>query len=210
MALVAFVASPILLAPYLTFDRDNSRIDTATPFLFAVLVVHVLCASLAITVGVLQLVPRIRRRRILHRRLGRAFLCLGIVAFSVTALPLALLTSDGNTTRFGTLVPATLWLGAAYLGWTAARDRRFADHRDWMVRTYALAFFALTTRMLVPLLLLAQLPWLQSRYDGDRQAAIDATIPYGQWLGWIIDLAIAEYVIRTRLRRRPAEGAALA
>ena len=29
---------------------------------------------------------------------------------------------------------------------------------------------------------------MQSRYDGDVQAAVSASIPYGQWLGWIINL----------------------
>jgi len=33
---------------------------------------------------------------------------------------------------------------------------------------------------------------------------VDSTIPYGQWLGWIIDLAVAEYVIRRLQRTAPA------
>lgn len=207
MAVVAYLASPVLLAPYLTFDRDSSRIDTASPVLFAVLVLHVITASVAITVGVLQLVPRIRRRRPLHRLLGRVFLVLGTVAFGFTGLVLAIRTQDGDVSRYGTLVPAALWLVTAYVGWRAARERRFADHRDWMIRCYALAYFALTTRLLTPLLLIVQLPILQSHYDGDRQAAVSATIPYAQWLGWILDLAIAEYVIRRRLRRPTATPA---
>ena len=54
----------------------------------------------------------------------------------------------------------------------------------------------------VPLLLLAQVPVMQSRYDGDAQAAVEATIPYGQWLGWIVNLLIAQYVIH-RWRTHP-------
>ena len=49
---------------------------------------------------------------------------------------------------------------------------------------------------MTPLLLLAQVPVMQSRYDGDAQAAVSASIPYGQWLGWIVNLAIAEWIIR--------------
>ena len=61
-----------------------------------------------------------------------------------------------------------------------------------MTRLYAVTFFAITARMVTPLLLLAQVPVMQSRYDGDVQAAVSASIPYGQWLGWIVNLTLAE------------------
>jgi hypothetical protein len=69
-----------------------------------------------------------------------------------------------------------------------------------MIRLYAITFFAITARMVTPLLLLAQVPVMSSRYDGDVPAAVSASIPYGQWLGWIVNLAIAELIIR-RTRR---------
>jgi hypothetical protein len=196
---VAVLASPVLLAPYLTLDPDHSRIDVEGLH-FAVLVLHVTTASTAIVLGGLQLVPRIRARRHVHRRIGRTFLVLGLLAFGLTAVPLAITTPSGTLTRYGTLVPAVGFLVCAALGWTAARERRFEDHRDWMIRTFALAFFALTTRLLVPLMLAVQAPWIGSLYDGDVQRAVEASIPVGQWLGWVLDLAIAEFVIRRRLR----------
>jgi uncharacterized membrane protein len=122
----------------------------------------------------------------------------------VTAIPLAITTPSGTLTRYGTLVPAVGFLVCASLGFLAAREGRYEAHRDWMVRTFALAFFALTTRLLVPVLLLVQSPWIGQRYGGDVQTAVSATIPVGQWLGWMLDLAIAEWVIRRHLRGRPA------
>lgn len=200
MGAIAVVASPVLLAPYLTLDPARSRIPV-TGLHFAVLVVHVATASAAIVLGVLQLVPRIRAHRRRHRTIGRAFLLLGLVAYGLTAIPLALTSPNGTLTRYGTLVPAVGFLVCAALGWTAARERRYGDHRDWMVRTCALAFFALTTRLLVPLLLLVQAPWMGSHYGGDVQRAVEASIPVGQWLGWVLDLAVAEFVIRQRFHR---------
>ena len=200
IAAVAVLASPVLLAPYLTLDPARSRIDV-TGLHFAVLVLHVTTASTAVVLGVLQLVPRIRAHRRVHRRIGRAFLLLGLVAFGLTAVPLALTTPSGDLTRYGTLVPAVGFLVCGSLGFLAAREHRYDAHRDWMVRTYALAFFALTTRTLVPLMLLVQSPWIGSWYGGDVQRAVDASIPVGQWLGWMLDLAVAEFVIRRRLRR---------
>jgi uncharacterized membrane protein len=205
MAVVAVVAVPVLLFPYLTFDSSRSRIPVTTELHYAVLVVHVLTAATALLLGVLQLVPRLRARRVLHRRLGRAFLIVGAVAFGLTGIPLALATPNGNVTRYGILIPAVGWLVCAALGWAAIRRHRLIAHREWMIRTYALTFFAITTRMLVPLLIAVQMPFQEDRSADAVRELVERTIPYGQWLGWALDLAVAQYVIR-RLRRTAPSG----
>jgi uncharacterized membrane protein len=203
MAVVAAVAIPVLLFPYLSLDPGRSRIPV-TGLHYATLVVHVLTAATALVLGVLQLVPRIRARRVVHRRLGRAFLLVGVVAFGLTGIPLALTTPDGDVTRYGVLVPAVGWLVCAALGWSAIRRGRLADHRAWMIRTYALTFFALTARLVVPLLIAVQMPFQEERSPDAVRELVSRTIPYGQWLGWIIDLAIAQYVLYRLRRTAPA------
>lgn len=202
MATIAVVAVPVLLFPYLSLDPSRSRIPV-TGVHYAALVVHVSTASLALLLGVLQLVPRVRARRDVHRRVGRAFLVVGVVAFGFTGVPLALTTPNGAVTRYGILIPALGWLACAALGWKAIRAGRLADHRAWMIRTYALTFFAITTRMLVPLLIAVQMPFQHDRSPSAVRDLVSSSIPYGQWLGWIIDLAVAEYVIRRMRRREP-------
>jgi uncharacterized membrane protein YozB (DUF420 family) len=197
---VGVVAVPVLAYPYVLMDRSLSRIDVATQLLYAVLVVHVLTASVCLLLGALQLVPRVRADPARHRAIGRLFLTLGTLAFALTGIPLAITTPDGDLTRYGVLVPAVLWPVLAVLGFRAIRRGDVVGHREWMVRLYALTFFALTTRMLVPLMLLAQIPVMDRWYDGDVPTAVAASIPVGQWLGWIVDLALAEVVIR-RWRR---------
>jgi len=205
VAVVAVVAVPVLLFPYVSMDPDRSRIPVTTDLHYAALVVHVFTASAALLVGVMQLVPRIREHGVLHRRLGRAFLLLGLVAFGLTGIPLALSTPNGDVTRYGILVPAVGWLVCAALGLAAIRGGRLAAHRAWMIRTFALTFFAMTARMVVPLLIAVQMPFLDDRSPSAVREMVDSTIPYGQWLGWIIELAVAEYVIR-RLRRTAPAG----
>lgn len=200
--LIAVVATPVLAFPYVLLDRAASRIDVQTDPAWVLLVIHVPCAATAMLLGGLQLVPRIRANRRRHRLIGRTFLGFGTVAFVCTAIPLAITTPDGNLTRFGVLIPALLWPVLAVIGWRAIRTGDVVRHREWMVRLYAVTFFALTARMVTPLLLLAQAPVMQSRYDGDVQAAVTASIPYGQWLGWIVNLVIAQLVIR-RWRPHP-------
>lgn len=201
---IAVVATPVLAFPYVLLDREASRIDVQTDAAWVLLVIHVPVAAAAMILGALQLVPRIRANRRRHRIIGRTFLGLGTVAFVLTGIPLAITTPDGDLTRFGVLVPAVLWPCVAVTAYRAIRAGDVVRHREWMIRLYALTFFAITARMVTPLLLLAQVPVLQSRYGGDVQAAVSATIPYGQWLGWILDLALAEWIIRRTRSADPA------
>lgn len=107
------------------------------------------------------------------------------------------MTPQINLTRYGVLVPARS--RPAPTAWRAIRRRDVLRHREWVIRPYAVTFFAITARMVTPLLLLVQVPVMQSRY-GDVQAAVRASIPYGQWLGRIVSLAIVELII---LRTKP-------
>jgi uncharacterized membrane protein YozB (DUF420 family) len=191
-SIVAFLG---LSLPYLVLGRRVLRIALADEWLWPVLLVHVGTAGVAIVLGSLQLVPRIRRNRRVHLRIGRTFLALGVVAFFLTALPLALTTAS-DFGRVGLIIPTLLWPVLATAGFRAIRRRDVASHRAWMTRLFALSFFAITARMIVPLLLLAQLPLLLGRYDGEIDRALAIAIPLGQWLGWIVDLAIAEWLIR--------------
>ena len=65
MAVVAVIAVPVLLFPYLSLEPDRSRISVTTDLHYVGLVVHVFTAATALLLGVLQLVPRVRARRVL-------------------------------------------------------------------------------------------------------------------------------------------------
>jgi hypothetical protein len=61
--------------------------------------------------------------------------------------------------QFIPTIPAVLWLITGALAYRAARHLDHTTHQDWMMRDYALTFLAVTSRILVPLLLLAELPF---------------------------------------------------
>jgi hypothetical protein len=65
-----------------------------------------------------------------------------------------------------------------------------------MARLFALSFFAISARLIVPVLMLVQLPMLGTWYDGDVERMAEASIPFGQWLGWILNLAVVELFLR--------------
>ena len=116
----------------------------------------------------------------------------------MTAIPVAL-WSGRLITQIGLTTAAVLWLITGGLAYRAARRHDFTAHRDWMTRNYALTFLAVTSRVLVPLLLLVQVPFRADDAVSIGDSA-PAMIPIGQTIGWIINLIVAESVIR---RARP-------
>jgi hypothetical protein len=156
------------------------------------LVVHVAGAATALLLVPLNLLPQIRRRApAAHRWIGRVYVvsCLigglagFILAFGSFAGPIA-------TAGFGSL--AVIWIGVNAAGWRAALQRRFADHRAWMIRSFALTFGAVTLRLYLALLPLLHVSFV----DGYRAIS---------FLAWVPNLILAELYLRDALPRlRPA------
>jgi Predicted membrane protein (DUF2306) len=199
MFVVATVFGAVLISPYLLLDINNSRLDVTGEAHYALLVAHVFTAFIAIVLGPLQFIPAIRTRRPVHRTIGRLYLFAGVLPSAIAAVPVALL-SGRLITQIGLTIPAILWVITGTLAYRAARRHDFTHHQDWMMRNYALTFLAVTSRILVPLLLLAQIPFTTTSAGsiGDNAASM---IPIGQTLGWIVNLIAAEALIRHRRSR---------
>ncbi|HYN92535.1 MAG TPA: DUF2306 domain-containing protein [Pilimelia sp.] len=198
MFIAAIIISLVLINPYLRLDIDDSRLNMSGNLHYSLLVAHIFTAAVAIVLGPLQFMSKVRARRTLHRTIGRAYLLAGVLPSGVTAIPVAL-WSGRIVTQIGLVIAAALWLITGGLAYRAARRRDFIGHRDWMMRNYALTFLAVTSRILTPLLLLAQLPFIG---DGAGPVAerVQSLIPVGQTLGWIVNLVVAESLIRRRQR----------
>jgi hypothetical protein len=57
------------------------------------------------------------------------------------------ISSTGFSSSVGNTTLGVLWLVTGVAGYRAARARRFADHRVWMVRSVALTFSIVANRV---------------------------------------------------------------
>jgi uncharacterized membrane protein len=198
---VAIIFALVLTYPYLSLDIDNSRLAVRDSLQYSVLVVHIFTATVALVLGPLQFMPKVRAHRRIHRTLGRVYLFAGVLPSAVATIPVAI-WSGRPVTQIGLTTAAILWLITGALAYRAARRHDFIAHRAWMMRNYALTFLAVTSRILVPALLLVQLPFSGANAASIGQSAT-AMIPIGQTLGWIINLIFVEILIRrSRTRTR--------
>lgn len=159
------------------------------------LVVHIVGAAAYALVGILQFVPRFRRRhRAWHRRAGRVLAVTGLlVAISALWMTLFYEAKPGTGVLlyvlrliFGSALAACLVLGFA-----AMRRRDIAAHRAWMMRAYAISLAAGTQ---------AFTEGIGDAIVGTRVLAADLA----KAAAWVINLAVAEWAIhRTDRRRSP-------
>ncbi len=156
------------------------------------LLLHVAGGTVALSLGPFQFLTGLRGRRPkLHRWLGRLYL-LGALAAGIGGLLMARIAFGGPVARIGFAVLALEMLGATALALTAILRRRIPAHREWMTRSYALVFVAVTFRLL-----------LVPTFLGAPFAPVYAA---DAWLSTIINLLVAEALIR-RARRSRTSGA---
>lgn len=155
-------------------------------------VLHVVASAVFAVAGPFQLLPRLRSGgRSWHRRAGRVVAGAGLlVAGSGLWLTLgyAPKPGTGDLLHLARLVVGSATAVSLVLGVLAIRRRDLAAHRAWMIRALALGLGAGTqvvTETVGSVLL-----------DPGVVAADLAKIS-----GWLVNLTVAEYVIRRRSRR---------
>lgn len=150
--------------------------------------IHIVSVSVFCVLGAFQVSGPMRRRNPMwHRRAGRVLVPVGMIA-ALSGLWLTLVYPPGELDGpplfafrlvFGTAM--VVFLG---LGFAAVRQRDFAAHRAWMIRAFAIALGAGTQVLThIPLTLFP-----------DLHGELGRTTAMGA--GWILNLAVAEWIIR--------------
>lgn len=162
---------PVHPAMVAVFDQHRALITT-----------HAVAASLALLLGPLQFLDTLRAARPrLHRALGYLYLVPGVAVGGVAGLLLARHSFGGIVSHLGFGLLALLWLFTGTMAVFAAKARRFAAHRTWMVRNFALTLAAVTLRIYLPLGMVTGL-----RFEDFYPAVA--------WLCWVPNLIVAEWV----------------
>ncbi len=108
------------------------------------LIPHTLCGVIALLAGPMQFSSHLRQRHLkFHRILGRVYvLCVFVGSFTGIAL------AAGRPGLPGTSMQAAAWIVCTTAAFVTARNRQIAQHRQWMVRSYAVTFTFVSSRVL--------------------------------------------------------------
>jgi len=81
-----------------------------------------------------------------HRYLGQVYVICCFLS-AVTSLPLGLANETGVLPRVGFSSLAICWFSFTYIAYRAARQKKFAVHRVWMMRSYACTYAFVNVKM---------------------------------------------------------------
>ena len=158
-------------------------------------IVHIISVTLFCLLGAFQFAPGFRRRHpAWHRRTGRVLMVAGILSglsglWMTQFYPLHAINQQGVLLYGFRMLIGTAMVGAIALSWAAIMRRDIARHRAWMIRGYAIGQGAGTQVFtLLPWMLIAGVP---SELTRDMLMIV----------AWLINLAVAEWIIRRQVRR---------
>ena len=144
---------------------------------------HGVGGVLALAIGATQFSSRLRRKHLrVHRFLGKVYIISNFVLAPVAIL-MALKISPWFMTVFTIVQGATLMVFTAAAYWSI-RHKNVAQHREWMVRSYAVLLVFLEGRVLMAI-------------PAIGQQGMDSVVLVN-WACFAVSLVVAEFVLRWR------------
>ena len=134
---------------YLQFDLDLAPKELQESFKARpwVIYIHIFGAMVALIIGPFQFLTRLRDRYVnIHRWMGRIYLT-GALFGGLGGFYVALYAFGEFSTRLGFASLAIIWLFTSFMAYKRIRAKNVQVHREWMIRSYALAFAAVTFRI---------------------------------------------------------------
>lgn len=141
---------------------------------------HLLSGPVSLLLGTLLISDRFRMSApTWHRRLGRTQGVCVLLAVAPSGLWMSFYAATGAVAGAGLASLAIATAVCVALGWRAAVQRRFADHRRWMWRTFLLLGSAVVIRVIGGLATVAHFDalWLY---------------PLSTWASWLMPLVAYE------------------
>lgn len=149
---------------------------------------HIGFGGLALLSGCTQFLPKLRQKRLaLHRNLGKVYVASVLLSGSA-GLGIAFAATGGLFAQLGFGGLAIFWLYTTIQAFLTIKRKEVTLHQQWMTRSYALCFAAVTLRLWLPLLL------------GGFGMSFSVAYPIIAWLCWVPNLAVAEWMIRRKKR----------
>ena len=146
--------------------------------------VHVYSTMLVLPAGFLQFSRSLRTRfPVLHRSFGWLYSLVVLVFASTSGFWMGLFANGGFLSQLSFCLLALAWFYFTFQAVQYARRKQFVRHRNFMIRSFALALSAITLRIWKPLLVYFFHPHPMDVY---RLVA---------WLGWTLNWLLAELII---------------
>jgi uncharacterized membrane protein len=147
--------------------------------------IHVYASFWILLAGFTQFSRWIQRNNpSLHRTMGYIYVVNILAITGPAGLIMGFYANGGIFSRIAFVLLAVLWIWFTALALQKARQKDFKAHRNYMIRSYALTLSALTLRA-----------WKYGITNTMHVPPMDVYRVVA-WAGWVINLGVAEWIIR--------------
>jgi uncharacterized membrane protein len=151
--------------------------------------IHVYSSFFVLAAGFTQFSKQLLKiRPTLHRKLGYAYVLNILCITGPASLIMGFYANGGIYSRIGFVLLSILWLWFTYNAVSYAKQKKFKLHKAYMIRSFALTLSAITLRAWKYAITNT---WELPPMDVYRMIA---------WLGWGVNLIVAEIYIRKKLQ----------
>jgi hypothetical protein len=146
--------------------------------------IHVYASMWVLFAGFTQFSKRLQKNQPkLHRTLGYVYVIDVLLITGPAGLIMGFYANGGLLSRIAFVSLAVLWIFFTAMAFVKAKQKNFKAHRNYMIRSYALTLSAITLRA-----------WKYSITNTMTLPPMDVYRVVA-WLGWVGNLAIAEWLI---------------
>jgi hypothetical protein len=190
MLKIVLVYAPMKLdAGFLLLKQDYIHIDLWRVAFFT----HVFTSMLVLIAGFSQFsTTLLQKKPTLHRTLGYIYVINILFITGPAGLIMSFYANGGMIARIAFISLSVLWIFFTAIALYKAIQKDFIAHKKFMIRSYALTLSAISLRSWK--VLLAHFTDMRPM---DRYRVI-------AWLGWGLNLLIAEFIILQQIKKRQA------
>lgn len=173
-------------AAFLRIKMDEVKLWYYIPFFKA----HVFTSFFLLLAGFTQFSSWVRiKYRNVHRYLGWTYIVILLVFSAPSGLVLGFHANGGWTSQLAFVLLGILWIYTTVQALRYALKKDWTRHRNFMIRSYALTLSAISLRLFKYIIVFI---WHPLPLDTYRLVA---------WLGWVVNLIIAEIIIYKKALR---------
>lgn len=176
---------------FTSFLEKKGTLDLIQNTLWTVLLrIHIILALAALLAGPLAFLKSTRKRtKAFHRMIGKIYVLAVFLNF-IPGLYVAFYATGGWISTVGFIILDTVWLITTYKAFSLAKNRKISEHKRWMIRSYAVTLA--NTSIYILTMIFTNGAGLE--YEPGYRIAV--------WGSWVLNLMIAELLIRLLLKKR--------
>lgn len=186
----AIIGMAFAIAQYFSFKTDIAFLQFKQAYLsnqtwlFA-FYIHVFTSIFVLLAGLSQFSNfMLKNYRSLHKLIGKIYVIDILFVNFPFAMIMAIYANGGLPSKIAFATLDLLWFYFTLMAFLAVKNKDFKKHKEYMIRSYALTFSAITLRT-----------W---KYVFTHTTNLDVNIIYmiDAWLGFLPNLIVAEIIIR--------------